>query len=153
MTDLVLQAVSALDDEAAGALRYGEALALLASSPDGDEAQFAQAITERGRDPLTPSQRSKRRRAYEFACLRHGKSLGEAARAPITTLYQLSVYEGRGMATAPLLERAIAGESLEAIREELGLEFGKPAAARAEPAVEVEPEDRERPSQSEENAA
>jgi hypothetical protein len=31
--------------------------------------------------------------------------------------------------------------------------FGKPTPARADPAVEIEPEDRERPSQSGENAA
>ena len=37
--------------------------------------------------------------------------------------------------------------------EELGLKFGQPATARADPAIEIEPEDRERPMQSEENAA
>ena len=37
--------------------------------------------------------------------------------------------------------------------EELGLKFGLPATAQADPAIEVDPEDRERPMQSEENAA
>jgi hypothetical protein len=37
--------------------------------------------------------------------------------------------------------------------EKLGLKFGRPATARVEPAAEVEPEDRDRPNQSEEDAA
>jgi capsid protein len=37
--------------------------------------------------------------------------------------------------------------------EELGLKFGVPATARKEPAIEVDPEDRERTTQSEEEAA
>ena len=49
------------------------------------------------------------------------------------------------------VDRRIAADH--AREEELGLKFGRPATARAEPAVEVDPEDRERPTQSEENAA
>ena len=49
------------------------------------------------------------------------------------------------------VDRRIAADH--AREEELGLKFGRPVAARAEPAVEVDPEERERPMQSEENAA
>jgi capsid protein len=49
------------------------------------------------------------------------------------------------------VDRRIAADH--AREEELGLKFGKPATARAEPAPEVDPEDREQPSQSEENTA
>jgi capsid protein len=49
------------------------------------------------------------------------------------------------------VDRRIAADR--AREEELGLRFGKAAAARTEPAAEVDPEDRERPMQSEENAA
>jgi capsid protein len=49
------------------------------------------------------------------------------------------------------VDRRIAADH--AREEELGLKFGRSATARAEPAAEVDPEDRERPMQSEENAA
>ena len=49
------------------------------------------------------------------------------------------------------VDRRIAADH--AREEELGLKFGRPAAAQTTPAVEVDPEDRERPMQSEENAA
>jgi capsid protein len=49
------------------------------------------------------------------------------------------------------VDRRIAADH--AREEELGLKFGPAATTRAEPAAEVEPEDRERPMQSEENAA
>jgi capsid protein len=49
------------------------------------------------------------------------------------------------------VDRRIAADH--AREEELGLTFGRSATARDEPALEVEPEDREHPSQSEENAA
>ena len=48
------------------------------------------------------------------------------------------------------VDRRIAADH--AREEELGLKFGRPATARVEPAL-VEPEDRERPNQSEEEAA
>jgi capsid protein len=47
------------------------------------------------------------------------------------------------------VDRRIAADH--AREEELGLKFGRPATARVEPAVE--PDDRDRPNQSEENAA
>jgi lambda family phage portal protein len=49
------------------------------------------------------------------------------------------------------VDRRIAADH--AREEELGLKFGRPATARAEPAAEVDPEERERPMQSEEEAA
>ena len=49
------------------------------------------------------------------------------------------------------VDRRIAADH--AREEELGLKFGRPATAQAEPAIEVDPEDRERPMQSEEQAA
>ena len=49
------------------------------------------------------------------------------------------------------VDRRIAADH--AREEELGLKFGRTATARIEPAAEVDPEDRERPMQSEENAA
>jgi capsid protein len=49
------------------------------------------------------------------------------------------------------VDRRIAADR--AREEELGLDFGLSAATRAELAVEVEPEDRERSMHSEENAA
>jgi capsid protein len=49
------------------------------------------------------------------------------------------------------VDRRIAADH--AREEELGLKFGRPATALADSAVEVEPEDRDRPMQSEENAA
>jgi capsid protein len=49
------------------------------------------------------------------------------------------------------VDRRIAADH--AREEELGLKFGRAATTRAEPAAEVEPEDRGRPMQSEENAA
>jgi capsid protein len=49
------------------------------------------------------------------------------------------------------VDRRIAADH--AREEELGLKFGQPAPARAEPAAEVDSEDRERPMQGEENAA
>jgi hypothetical protein len=50
-----------------------------------------------------------------------------------------------------MVDRRIAADH--AREEELGLKFGRPAAARVEPAEEVDPENRGRPMQSEENAA
>ena len=49
------------------------------------------------------------------------------------------------------VDRRIAADH--AREEELGLKFGQPATARADPAVEIKLEDRESPMQSEENAA
>jgi capsid protein len=49
------------------------------------------------------------------------------------------------------VDRRIAADH--AREEKLGLKFGLPATARVEPAAEVDPEDRERPMLSEENAA
>jgi hypothetical protein len=49
------------------------------------------------------------------------------------------------------VDRRIAADH--AREEELGLTFGQPATAGAEPVVEVDPEGRERPIQSEEQAA
>ena len=49
------------------------------------------------------------------------------------------------------VDRRIAADH--AREEELGLKFGKPAAAQATPIDEIDPEDRERPNQSEEQAA
>jgi capsid protein len=49
------------------------------------------------------------------------------------------------------VDRRIAADH--AREQELGLEFGRPTTARAEPAVEVDSEDRERSMQSEEQAA
>jgi hypothetical protein len=49
------------------------------------------------------------------------------------------------------VDRRIAADH--AREEELGLKFGRPATTRAEPAAGLDPEDRERPMQSEENAA
>ena len=49
------------------------------------------------------------------------------------------------------VDRRIAADH--AREEELGLKFGRPATAQAEPAVEIDPDDRERPMQSEEQAA
>jgi lambda family phage portal protein len=49
------------------------------------------------------------------------------------------------------VDRRIAADH--AREQELGLEFGRPATAQAGPAVELDPEDRERPNASEEQAA
>jgi capsid protein len=49
------------------------------------------------------------------------------------------------------VDRRIAADH--AHEEELGLKFGRPATAPAEPAVGVDPEDRRRPNRSEEQAA
>ena len=49
------------------------------------------------------------------------------------------------------VDRRIAADH--AREEELGLKFGKPAAAQATPIDEIDPENRELPRQSEENAA
>jgi len=49
------------------------------------------------------------------------------------------------------VDRRIAADH--AREEDLGLRFGRPAAARTDSAVEVDPENREPPMQSEENAA
>ena len=49
------------------------------------------------------------------------------------------------------VDRRIAADH--AREQGLGLKFGRPAAAQEEAAIGVEPEDREQPSQSEENAA
>jgi capsid protein len=49
------------------------------------------------------------------------------------------------------VDRRIAADH--AREAELGLKFGRPATAREEPAVQVDVENRERPTQSEENAA
>jgi capsid protein len=49
------------------------------------------------------------------------------------------------------VDRRIAADR--AREEELGLKFGRPATAQAEPAVEADPEERERLNQAEENAA
>jgi capsid protein len=46
------------------------------------------------------------------------------------------------------VERSIAADH--AREAKLGLKVGRPATARADPAVEVDPEDRERSKQSEE---
>jgi hypothetical protein len=48
-------------------------------------------------------------------------------------------------------DRRIAADH--AREEQLGLKFGRVASAQAEPAVEVDPENRELPMRSEENAA
>ena len=50
-----------------------------------------------------------------------------------------------------MIDRRIAADH--AREEELGLQFGQSATALTEPAVEIDPEDRERPMQSEESAA
>jgi capsid protein len=60
------------------------------------------------------------------------------------------VIEGEGY-DAEEVDRRIAADH--AREEELGLKFGRPATARAEPAVEADPEDRDLPKQSEEQAA
>ena len=49
------------------------------------------------------------------------------------------------------VDRRIAADH--AREEELGLKFGRPATAQAEQAVEVDPENRDGPTESEENAA
>ena len=49
------------------------------------------------------------------------------------------------------VDRRIAADH--AREEELGLKFGRPATAAAELPAEVDPEERDRPMQSEENAA
>jgi hypothetical protein len=49
------------------------------------------------------------------------------------------------------VDRRIAADH--AREQELGLKFGRPATSAAEPAAEVDPEERERPNQSEEQAA
>jgi capsid protein len=49
------------------------------------------------------------------------------------------------------VDRRIAADH--AREQELGLKFGKSAAAQTTPAAEIDSEDRERPMQSEENAA
>jgi capsid protein len=60
------------------------------------------------------------------------------------------VIESEGYDAEEVDRRIAADHAREA---ELGLKFGRPTAAHAESAVEVDPEDRARPNQSEENAA
>src|SRR5919106_6930756 len=80
--------------------------------------------------------------------LKDRKAESEAIEAGLKS--RSDVIESEGY-DAEEVDRRIAADH--AREEELGLKFGQPATTRAESAAQVDPEDRERPMPSEENAA